>query len=126
MNAKTSKFDQAFLEQQRRHLDQLRSELLQSVENSEADETGARSVNDEGSREYEEDAQKLAALELDENLVVRDIDRLERVERALAKLEEGTYGVSDISGQWIARDRLEAIPDAVHTLEEEQAQESQR
>ena len=126
MNAKAPKFDPGFLERQRRELQQLRSVLLQAVEDNEADEAGARSVNDDGSREYEEDAQKLDALELDANLVVRDIGRLERIDRALEKLEEGTYGLSDISGEPISRDRLEAIPDAVHTLEEEQAQESQR
>jgi DnaK suppressor protein len=53
------------------------------------------------------------------NLVVRDVGRLERVERALRKLEEGTYGLSDLSGKAIARERLEAVPEAICTLDEE-------
>jgi len=35
---------------------------------------------------------------------------LEEVERALAKLDEGTYGVCDVCGNPIAPERLEAIP----------------
>lgn len=39
--------------------------------------------------------------------------RLARVERALAKLEAGTYGVCDACGEPIARPRLEAMPESV-------------
>jgi DnaK suppressor protein len=38
---------------------------------------------------------------------------LTRIERALAKLDEGTYGVCDACGQPIARGRLQAMPDSV-------------
>src|SRR5262245_23362604 len=41
------------------------------------------------------------------------------VERALRKLEAGTYGVSEDSGEPIELDRLEAIPWARRTAEEE-------
>ncbi|HEU0317557.1 MAG TPA: TraR/DksA C4-type zinc finger protein, partial [Solirubrobacteraceae bacterium] len=39
-----------------------------------------------------------------------------RTERALAKLEEGTYGACDRCGQPIARARLAALPDGVLCL----------
>jgi DnaK suppressor protein len=42
---------------------------------------------------------------------------MHRTERALAKLEEGTYGVCDACGSAIARGRLTAMPDAVLCLE---------
>jgi DnaK suppressor protein len=42
------------------------------------------------------------------------------IERALHKLEAGTYGVSEDSGAPIDLDRLEAIPWARRTAEEEQ------
>jgi DnaK suppressor protein len=41
---------------------------------------------------------------------------LERTERALAKLDEGTYGACDVCGQPIAPGRLLAMPDSVLCL----------
>ena len=38
---------------------------------------------------------------------------LERTERALAKLDEGTYGRCDVCGEPIAERRLAAMPDVV-------------
>ena len=42
---------------------------------------------------------------------------LERTERALAKLDEGTYGICDACGKPIAPKRLEAMPDVVLCIE---------
>ena len=39
--------------------------------------------------------------------------QLERTERALAKLDEGTYGICDACERPIAPKRLEAMPDVV-------------
>jgi DnaK suppressor protein len=41
---------------------------------------------------------------------------LARTERALAKLDDGTYGTCDSCGKPIARARLQAIPDGVLCL----------
>lgn len=38
---------------------------------------------------------------------------LERVRRALVKLDEGSYGVCDVCGEEIAVARLEAVPESV-------------
>ena len=38
---------------------------------------------------------------------------LARIERALSKLDEGTYGTCDICGEPIAEQRLRAMPDSV-------------
>ena len=40
-------------------------------------------------------------------------ERLDRVERALEKLDEGTYGTCDACGRWIPAPRLQAMPDSV-------------
>jgi len=42
---------------------------------------------------------------------------LARTERALAKLDEGTYGICDSCGEPIAPARLKAMPDAVLCVE---------
>jgi DnaK suppressor protein len=47
--------------------------------------------------------------------------QLEAVERAEARLAAGTYGLSIASGQPIPDERLEAIPTAELTVEEERA-----
>ncbi len=42
---------------------------------------------------------------------------LERTERALAKLDEGTYGICDVCGQSISPGRLRALPEGVLCLD---------
>lgn len=42
---------------------------------------------------------------------------LDRTERALAKLDEGTYGICDVCGGPIAPGRLRAMPDGVLCLD---------
>ena len=42
--------------------------------------------------------------------------KLRDVERALAKLDEGTYGVCDVCGSAIGHERLDAIPWAVRCV----------
>src|ERR1700759_1941849 len=42
---------------------------------------------------------------------------LERTERALAKLDEGTYGTCDVCGRAITPGRLKAMPDGVLCLD---------
>ena len=121
MMAKAHPLDPAFVEKQRQALLKLRVTLLNAARDDEADEADIKEEGAGGPREFEDDAQRLATLELDGNLVVRDVARLERVDRALKKIEEGSYGASDQSGQLIPRERLEAIPESIYTLAEEQA-----
>ena len=40
------------------------------------------------------------------------------VERALAKLDEGSYGTCDVCGELIAEERLEALPWAVRCVKD--------
>jgi DnaK suppressor protein len=51
-------------------------------------------------------------------LVAHDVRRLALVERALSKIEDGTYGLSDVSGRPIAKERLEAMPEAIDAVED--------
>jgi len=115
--------DAAFLDKQRQYLLRLQASLRTAARSSESEESDLRDDATDGALESEDDAQKLAALELDGNLVVRDLERLERVDRALQKIAEGTYGISDLSGAPIPRERLEAVPEALYTLTEERGRE---
>ena len=42
---------------------------------------------------------------------------LDRIERALSKLDDGTYGICDACGEPISRGRLKAMPDGVLCLD---------
>ena len=123
MATPSSRLDAAFIEKQRQSLTRLRVDLMSAAQSGEADEASVNAESAGTPREYEDDAQKLAALELDGNLVVHTVARLARVNRALDKIKNGTYGVSDVSGKPIPRERLEAVPEAICTLDEEGASE---
>jgi DnaK suppressor protein len=121
-----SGIDAAFVEKQRQYLLRLRASLAAAAAAAESDEAEVRGDRTSTALEFEDDAQELDALERDGNLVVRDLERLARVERALKKIEEGTYGLSDRSGKPIPRERLEAVPEALDTLSEAQVSERGR
>lgn len=121
--SKSASMSDEFLERQHRNLVALRAALLAVAETHESEESQVNQQAAGMAREAGDDGQKLAALELAGNLVVHDVARLARVNRALEKLSDGTYGLSDVSGSPIPRERLEAVPEAVCTLDEEAAYE---
>jgi DnaK suppressor protein len=125
MTSKAHTLDPAFIEAQRQQLARLRAALLAAA-HGETDEASSNSGGEAGPREFEDEAQKLTMLELEGHLARRDLDRLARIDRALKKIDEGTYGRSDLSGRPIPRERLEAVPEALCTLAEEQQQEQQQ
>jgi DnaK suppressor protein len=47
----------------------------------------------------------------------KEFNILRQVDRALQKIDEGTYGICDISGKEISKARLEAIPYATMTID---------
>jgi DnaK suppressor protein len=115
--------DPAYIELKRAELLALRAQL-QKAATVEDDVTGGlQKESTERAHEYEDDAQKLDMLETSRNLLRHDIARLAQINRALRKIEEGTYGYSDISGERISTARLNALPEATSTLLEQQARE---
>jgi DnaK suppressor protein len=115
--------DAAFIESKRRELTQLRDALRKTASAKEVEEGGVRDASAVEAREYEDDAQKLDTLEKEGVLINRTVERLGRVERALAKIDAGTYGLSDVSGRRIPKERLDAVPEAVNTLPEQEESE---
>lgn len=126
MQTPKSRLDAAFLEKQRQSLLRLRASLIEGAHDAESDEADVNAEEDAGAVEFEDDAQRLDTLEREGNLVARDVDRLQQVDRALEKLKEGTYGLSDLSGKPIPAERLEAAPEAIYTVDEEADVEKRR
>lgn len=93
------------------------------IENSLAalDADAAADAADAGTeRELVDRAADLTRFETDEALARRLRDELEAIEAAEARLREGSYGISVVSGEPIPDERLEALPWADRTVEEEQ------
>ncbi len=119
MSTARSELDAAFVEQQRQNLLQLRASLIEATQDAETEEAGAAAQSDSGPVEFEDDAQRLDTLERAGNVIAREVDRISRIDRALEKINDGTYGLSDLSGEPIPRARLEAVPEALYTIDEE-------
>jgi RNA polymerase-binding transcription factor DksA len=68
-------------------------------------------------------ATELFQREEDMALIQNAREVVSRIDRALAKIDEGTYGLSDRSGEPIPAERLEVLPYATLTTEEQEIQE---
>jgi DnaK suppressor protein len=126
VTAKKSRLDPAFLERQKRRLTELRTQITQIRRGQSAEQDAVNADAGAQAREFEDDAQKLTTLELEGNLAAADDDRLSNIERALQKIEDGTYGLSDASGAPIAIERLEASPESLYTLDEQKSRDTVR
>jgi DnaK suppressor protein len=70
-------------------------------------------------QDFGDGGQQLEQAERDEALREELDEILTAIERAERRLEEGTYGVSIATGKPIPDERLEAVPWAERTVEEE-------
>ena len=84
------------------------------IEETVRGEAGVGDIEDEANLLSEREA------EIDEN--ARDREELGQVNRALQRIRQGTYGLSEISGKPIPIERLEALP-FVTTLVDERPPE---
>jgi DnaK suppressor protein len=90
------------------------------AELSEREDAAELSHVDQHPADY---ATELADKELEDGLAEHLRDELEAIERAEQRLAEGTYGLSVESGRPIPDERLELIPWAERTAEEQAALE---
>lgn len=119
--AANTELDENFIAQQKEQLQSLKEELLRILHSSEEDERSrAEEEGDFTEHDSGDMSRDIFDRELDATIVEQVEQRLEIVDRALQKIEEGTYGLSDTSGEPIPRGRLEAIPEAIRTVEEQQ------
>lgn len=115
-----------FIERQRQQLIALRNQLLGGEEDNLVRERAFRLEHGDEAAEEEEDAQDMAQQEVDQALHDVDDRRVANIERALQKIEEGSYGLSDLSGEPIPLSRLETTPEAILTVQEERQRETRR
>jgi DnaK suppressor protein len=119
MKESSPELDGAYVEGQKRRLTKLREDLRKTSDIGELEERNVGAESHLQARENEDDAQKLDMLEKEGSLVSHATERLVLVERALRKIREGTYGISDVSGRRIPKERLDAMPEAINTLAEQ-------
>lgn len=75
--------------------------------------------NEDGAGDKEDEAQRIYGRE--DGIVSNELDaqQLEQVNKALARIEAGTYGMSEVSGKPIPLARLEAVPSATTLVSEQ-------
>ena len=118
--------DQRFVERQRERLVGLREELVRIREGMAADVEDLGETEGDTTPDSGDMSQDMFTREMDASIGEQAERRLGEVDRALQKIEDGTYGLSDDSGDPIPRGRLEAVPEAIRTVEEQQRFEKER
>ncbi len=89
-------------------IEEMKVLLLERKAFLENDLAGLSSHTEVG-EDYDENATEVQIDEVSRDLTVRMKADLEKIEAALARIDQGTYGV-DNSGKEIAQERLRAIP----------------
>lgn len=101
---------------------QLLAEAKERAEAALADIEKDKRADHEGAAEEiepQDRGERIEESEVDEALERRLRNELDAIERAERRLEEGTYGLSVVSGDPIPAERLKAIPWADRTIEEQ-------
>jgi DnaK suppressor protein len=122
MPARNAGLSKDFVEEQRKRLVALREELQAS--SAVAAERDRQDVTSSGVLDTADLSEIATERQIDQALDKVTENRLRTVERALQKIAEGTYGLSDASGKPIPQERLQKAPEAIYTLDEESARES--
>jgi DnaK suppressor protein len=121
----------------KKELDELRERLVeerhdlqnQSTELEESTFSGNQSemTGEAGfDEEYADAGTATFERERDLSLVNNARDLMERIDKALAKMDEGTYGLCDRCGKPIEKLRLKALPYANLCIKDKQAEERVR
>ena len=89
-------------------IEEMKAKLLAEKDRLTADFAGL-SEHTEIGREFDENAQEVEIDEVNTDMRGRMESDLAKIEKALAKIEAGTFGTAG-DGQEISEDRLRAIP----------------
>jgi DnaK suppressor protein len=121
-----SKLDKKFVEEQERQLEELKEKLLGIQQGMNDDEQERAEEQRDTQLDSGDLSQEIFTREMDATIEEQVSRRLEDVERALEKVADGSYGICDDTGEEIPRGRLEAVPEAIRTVEAQQSFERER
>jgi len=99
----------------KKRLEDLRSQIMHALQGTKKEVTEpdeAKGYSQHSADEGTDDFVKNINLEVTN----KEFGLLRQIDRALEKIEDGTYGVCDITGEEIPVKRLEAIPYATMTV----------
>jgi RNA polymerase-binding transcription factor DksA len=113
--------DQEFVERMKQKLLDMKTEILQKIV---AEDEEFRDIVE---KDDSKDLVDIASSDIDkktlEALGSQEMRRLRLIESALARVENGRYGICLKSGKPIPKERLEAIPYALYRIEEQNEEE---
>jgi RNA polymerase-binding transcription factor DksA len=102
------------LQAERERLTSLLSDQQQAVEDQQGVDAGPA-----------DSAKDITDRQIDESELANVRDQLEEVDAALQRVEDGTYGVSEVSGEPIPDERLRAVPWARRLVDEQELADNQ-
>ena len=115
------RFGEAFLEKQRQALLAERRRYTAHAERYEAEAEQLVSEREPGDVQFDEESGEgdSIAVERDRALQIsaREREEIAEIDAALARIDDGTYGICVVSGKPIPKERLEAIPHASMRVE---------
>jgi RNA polymerase-binding transcription factor DksA len=110
-----------FLEGQRASLIEERARLLRHSEALRAEADSLAADREAGDTQFDDESGEgdTLAVERERDLVLsaQAQQTIAEIDQALARLDAGTYGICEVSGQPIPRERLKAIPWARERVE---------
>ena len=119
--AKKPPFDDKFLAEQKVLLLEERATYTRQADSLQAEADSLAELREPGDVQFDEESGEGDTLaverERDLALSARAREQVEEIDRALAKLVAGTYGICEVSGDPIPRARLQAIPQARERVE---------
>jgi RNA polymerase-binding transcription factor DksA len=94
--------------QSQQFIDEMKTKLLDAKKKLEGDLAGLKGHEELGS-DLDSNIQEVEGDEVSQDLITRIKTDLEKINKALAKIEDGSYGTDD-QGKAIPQERLRAMP----------------
>ena len=109
-----NEYSKAFLKEMKQMLLKMREELLEDVTRAVKEESNHLRFDVGDFYDHaSEDRQRELALTLSN----RERDKLMLIEQALKRVEEGTYGICEVTGEKIGEERLRVLPFTMLSVE---------